>query len=147
MKINWKIKQFSDLTPYELYEIIKLRLKVFSIEQNCIYQDLDDKDFYSQHLLGFVDGELAAYTRLIKPGIAYKEASIGRVVVDIKYRKHGLGKELMRTSVEVCGRLFGGPIKIGAEFYLKKFYEGYGFIEIGDKYIECNIEHIEMIKK
>lgn len=147
MTINWLIKEFNDLTSYELYSVIKLRLKVFSIEQNCIYQDIDGKDIHAYHVMGYHNDKLIAYTRLIKPGICYDMCSIGRVVVEPEYRKYGIGKKLMQVSIDGCIDKYNTQsIKIGAQFYLKRFYESFGFQAIGDKYIEDNIEHIEMIK-
>ena len=80
MKITWTCKFFDDLTPRELYAILRLRNEVFVVEQNCVFQDADNKDFYSWHLMGWMNQELVAYTRLLPKGLAYDEASIGRVV-------------------------------------------------------------------
>ena len=97
--------------------------------------------------MGWEDGHLAASTRLIAPGKVYPYMSIGRVVTSPASRKKGMGRELMHVSIEKCYELFGkGPIKIGAQLYLKKFYESLGFVQSGDLYLEDDIEHIEMIK-
>jgi len=108
---------------------------------------MDNKDQFSCHLLGFAENELVAYTRLIDAGKVYDYMSIGRVVTSPKYRRTGIGKELMHVSIEKCYALFGtGPIKIGAQLYLKKFYESFGFVQSSEVYDEDGIDHIEMIK-
>ncbi len=117
------------------------------VEQNCVFLDMDDKDYNSLHLMGWNNGELAAYSRLIPPGKPYKQMSIGRVVTSSAYRKMGLGKELLQVSIKKCHELFGKEeIKIGAQLYLKNFYSSFGFIQSSDIYDEDGIEHIEMIK-
>lgn len=69
MKSEIVIKHFSELTTLELYELLHLRNQVFIVEQNCPYQDLDNKDQVSYHLMYYVNGQLAGYTRLLPPGI------------------------------------------------------------------------------
>lgn len=146
MNLKWHCTFFDDLTPLELYKIIQLRNEVFVIEQNCIFQDADDKDLLCYHLSGWNENTLVAYTRLVPPKLSYPEPSIGRVVTSPKYRRSGAGKILMQRSIEKCYELFGvQPIRIGAQLYLKKFYEGFGFVQSGDMYLEDNIPHIEMI--
>lgn len=145
--MNWSIKKFEELTPFELYAILQLRSEVFVVEQNCVYQDADDKDKYAWHLMGWQDDNLTAYTRLIPAGISYTEPSIGRVVTSPSARGTGAGRELMNRSIELCYSLFGiQPIRIGAQLYLKEFYSSLGFIATGDIYLEDGIEHIEMVK-
>jgi len=145
--LTWELKAFNDLSPVELYSILRLRSEVFVVEQNCVFLDQDNKDQFSYHLMGWEDGHLAASTRLIAPGKVYPYMSIGRVVTSPASRKKGIGRALMHVSIEKCYELFGkGPIKIGAQLYLKKFYESLGFIQSGDLYLEDDIEHIEMIK-
>ena len=148
MKIEWRLKKFEELTPYELYAILRLRNEVFVVEQNCVFQDADNYDQNAYHLMGFDNKKLAAYTRLLPAGSVYKETSIGRVVTSPSIRKTGAGKELMQQSVEAVYKLFGRQaIKIGAQLYLKNFYESFGFEQISDVYLEDGIEHIYMIKK
>jgi len=144
--INWLCKKFDDLTSHELYSILQLRNEVFVVEQNCVFQDADDKDQSSFHLMGWLNNKLVAYTRLVPPKIAYEEASIGRVVTLASLRKTGIGRELMERSIEKIKELFGNhSIKLGAQLYLKNFYESLGFIQSSDIYLEDGIEHIEMI--
>jgi ElaA protein len=148
MQIHWILKKFDELSPYQLYAILQLRNEVFVVEQNCAFQDADDKDQDCYHLMGFVDNKLAAYTRLVPPGVIYSEISIGRVVTSPAVRRSGAGRELMKKSVDTCYTLFGeAPIKIGAQLYLKRFYESLGFQQISDVYLEDGIEHIYMRKE
>ena len=146
MDIIWSCKTFNTLTPRELYSILQLRNEVFVVEQNCAYQDCDDKDQHSYHFMGWKQNKLVAYTRLIPPGIAYQEMSIGRVVTSPSIRRTKIGKELMVRSIEKLYELFGKmPVKIGAQLYLKSFYESLGFIKSSDVYLEDDIKHIIMI--
>ena len=153
MNITWSCKAFNALTCDELYTILQLRNEVFVVEQNCVFQDCDDKDQQSYHFMGWSTGLLAeeqnkliAYTRLMPAGLAYKEISIGRVVTSPSIRNKQIGKELMVKSIEKLHELFGKtPIKIGAQLYLKKFYESLGFTQNSEVYLEDGIEHIKMI--
>jgi len=145
--MNWIIKKFDDLTPHELYAIMQLRNEVFVVEQNCVYQDADNKDQQCWHLMGWRQDILAAYTRILPPGSMYDLPSIGRVVTSPALRKTGIGKQLMEKSTETVEKLFGNTsIQIGAQLYLKKFYESLGFHQSSEIYLEDGIEHIEMIK-
>ena len=147
MQIKWMEKKFGDLSPYELYAILRLRNEVFVVEQACIFQDADDKDQECFHLMGFSNETLVAYTRLVPPGVIYEEASIGRVVSSPSVRGTGAGRELMKQSLDHCHRLFGkGPVRIGAQLYLKKFYESFGFQQTSEVYMEDGIAHIYMVK-
>jgi ElaA protein len=144
--LNWICKPFDQLTPKELYAILQLRNAVFVVEQNCVFQDADDKDQSSWHLMGWNDDQLAAYTRLVPAGISYGESSIGRVVICPKMRKSGLGKDLMEKSIAMIYSLWNiQPIRISAQLYLKKFYESFGFQQCSEIYLEDNIEHLSMI--
>lgn len=150
MKLTWMTKHFSELTSAELYEILQLRSDVFVIEQQCIYRDSDDKDQRCYHLLGRIEetGELAAYSRIVPPGVSYEEPSIGRVLTALKYRKNSFGRELMRKSIEETQKFYSNqPIRIGAQTYLTKFYTSLGFVRQGKPYDEDGIEHIEMVLK
>lgn len=149
MKINWKLKKFEDLSNVELYTILALRLAVFSVEQNCAYQDADGKDFKSLHLMGLDEnGQLMAYSRLVPPGVSFKEVSIGRVITSNIARGSGAGKELMKVSLEEIKKHFGNvPVRIGAQCYLIKFYSDFGFEIASEEYLEDNIPHIEMLRK
>lgn len=144
--IQWTIRDFSALKPEELYAILQLRNEVFVVEQNCVFQDADDKDQKCKHLMGWLEGRLVAYTRLVPPGVSYAEPSIGRVVTSPLVRRSGAGRILMQRSIEAVKELYGDvPQRIGAQLYLKDFYGSFGFIVAGDVYLEDGIEHIEMV--
>jgi ElaA protein len=150
MNITWYHKHFKDLNTTELYQILQLRNEVFIVEQNCPFQDLDDKDFKCYHLMGFdTDSQkVMAYTRIVPAGVSYEEASIGRVVTSPLARKGGIGKVLMQKSIELLEELYGGvSVKIGAQLYLKKFYESFGFEQVEEVYLEDGIEHILMVRQ
>lgn len=142
----WILKKFEELSVAELYEILKLRSEVFVVEQNCVFLDMDDKDQRSLHLMGLHENKLVAYTRLVPAGVSYEYPSIGRVVTSPTARQNGFGKLLMEKSIQECRNIFSNTtIKIGAQLYLKKFYESFGFIQSSDTYLEDGIEHIEML--
>ena len=139
-------KSFEALTPQELYALLRLRSEVFVVEQNCVFQDMDDKDQKGVHVLGYDGDILVAYSRLLPAGVSYGEMSIGRVLTDTGRRKEGFGIELMKQSIQSMYELYGQrPIKIGAQLYLKKFYEGFGFVQTSDVYLEDGIPHVEMV--
>lgn len=145
--ISWQQKDFNSLSPHELYAILRLRTEVFVVEQQCVFQDMDNKDQDSQHLMGWQNNELVAYTRLVPPGLSYEQPSIGRVVTAPATRGSGLGKALMEKSIEAIQQAYGKtPIRIGAQLYLKKFYESLGFKQSSEVYDEDGIDHIEMIR-
>src|SRR5688572_9115258 len=114
MFIKWVCKPFKELSPGELYSILQLRSEVFVVEQNCVYQDMDDKDQGSYHFMGSIENKLVAYTRLMPAGLSYPEISIGRVVSSPSQRGKKIGRELMDESIKKIQLLFGeNPIKIG----------------------------------
>jgi ElaA protein len=95
---------------------------------------------------GLEKNELVAYTRIIPQGISYTEASIGRVVTSPDHRAAGLGRELMKLSIDQTFRQFNcTDIRIGAQLYLKHFYESLGFIQSREEFLEDGIPHIEML--
>ncbi|MGG9960420.1 GNAT family N-acetyltransferase [Ferruginibacter sp. SUN106] len=146
MELEWTLKKFDALSISELYAILQLRNEVFVVEQNCPYQDADNKDQESLHFMGWDGDTLVAYTRIIPQGISYTEASIGRVVTNSRYRGTGAGRQLMKLSIQNTLEQFNcTQIKIGAQLYLKKFYEGLGFVQCSEQYLEDNIPHIEML--
>ncbi|MNK25109.1 putative acyltransferase [compost metagenome] len=146
--IDWKIKTFSELTTTELYEIIKARVNVFVVEQDCPYPDLDDNDQKAIHLWAEKEGEVLAYCRIFDKGIKYPETSIGRVVTTENGRGTGLGKQLISYAIDIIeNRLRTSEVRISAQDYLLKFYSDFGFQDTGKKYLEDNIPHTEMFRK
>ncbi|HEY0045510.1 MAG TPA: GNAT family N-acetyltransferase [Flavobacterium sp.] len=142
---KWEIKPFEALSAAELYECLFLRSDVFIKEQNCVYNDVDNKDQKALHLYGILQGEIVAYARLFKPNDYFEEASIGRVVVRADQRDKNLGHELMDKAIEAIAEHFGKEnITISAQLYLKKFYESHQFVAVGESYLEDDIPHIRM---
>ena len=148
MQLQWILKKFEDLNSFELYNILRLRSEVFVVEQNCVYLDADNNDQEAYHLSAYNKDHLVAYTRIIAPGNIYIEASIGRVLTSASVRKNGVGKILMQKSIQAVEALYGKvPIKIGAQLYLKRFYNSFGFNKVSDVYLEDGIEHIYMLRE
>jgi ElaA protein len=147
MEFTTVVKSFEELSLTELYKILRLRNEVFVVEQNCPYQDTDNKDLKCHHLMLLKDNKLMAYARLVPPGLSFPQMSIGRVVTSPKARGTGAGRILMNTAIEQCHKFFGkGSIQIGAQAYLLKFYGSLGFKEVGEIYDEDGIPHIDMIR-
>lgn len=145
--LKYQTKEFKDLSLDELYGILRLRVEIFVIEQNCPYQDLDNKDQKSLHVIGKNEqGDILAYTRIVPLGISYpKYVSIGRVVVSDTMRGTGEGKRLMENSIAEIKKRWKQPIKISAQCYLDKFYTELGFQATGEEYLEDDIPHMAMI--
>lgn len=150
--LQWQWRRFTELTVEELYSVLALRQQVFVVEQKSIYQDADGYDRGSHHLLGLLPDEpepwLAAYLRVLPPGLKYSEASLGRVVTSPRARRSGYGKVLVEKGIAFIEANHPGvPIRIGAQHYLQRFYEGYGFRQISDIYDEDGIPHIDMLRR
>ena len=140
-----KTKYFKDLNTQELYNVLQLRSEVFVVEQDCVYQDIDDKDQKALHVFGKKNNKIIAYTRIFKSGDYFRNASIGRVVVSKEERKYGYGIEIMNASIKTIENNFKKQsITISAQVYLKKFYESLGFKKVGEEYLEDGIPHIRM---
>ena len=144
--MNFIIKYFSEFTLIELYEILQIRSKIFVVEQDCVYQDVDGKDQKSLHVYGKKNDKIVAYTRIFKPGDYFENASIGRVLVAQEERKFGFGHDLMKASIKTVKTHFkSDKITISAQKYLKNFYESHNFVQVGEAYLEDGIPHIEML--
>jgi len=142
------IKTFDELAIHELYQILRLRSEVFVVEQDCVYQDVDNKDQKALHVIGLKEDEVVAYTRVFKPGDYFDNVSIGRVVVRQDQRKYGLGKQIMLATMAAIDQRFPNkPIEISAQSYLLKFYTDLGFSAFGEEYLEDGIPHRRMLKK
>ena len=117
------------------------------MEQDCVYQDMDNKDQKALHVIGVKEGEVIAYTRVFKPGDYFDNVSIGRVVVSKEQRKYGLGKQIMLASLAAIDEKFPNkPVEISAQSYLLKFYMDLGFSPFGEEYLEDGIPHTRMLK-
>ncbi|MDL0435879.1 MULTISPECIES: GNAT family N-acetyltransferase [unclassified Niallia] len=144
--MEWNLKAFNELNTVEMYTFLQERTAVFVVEQNCPYLEVDGKDIESYHLFAQLDGEIAAYARILPAGVSYKEASIGRVLVKKAYRGQGLAYDLLKKAIMfIQDDLNETAIKIQAQSHLEKFYASFGFKSISSSYLEDNIPHIDML--
>lgn len=134
-------KAFLELSVDELYQILDLRSKVFVLEQQCLYPDIDHKDEMSVHYWMKENHQIVAYLRLIPPGIRFEEYAISRVVTDPHYRKKGYASHLIKHALH---DIKGHPVRISGQAYLRSYYEGFGFQVVKDLYLEDDIPHYEM---
>ncbi|MEY8197725.1 MAG: GNAT family N-acetyltransferase [Colwellia sp.] len=151
----WQTKRFSELSLNQLYDVLKLRVDVFVVEQTCFYPDLDsdrnllDRHPKTLHLLGYQSEQLVAYLRILPKGQSYLDyVSIGRVVIAPQVRGAGLGHELMTKGIRLCQQRFPNEsIKISAQHHLKAYYQQHGFTQVSEMYLEDDIPHIAMIQQ
>ena len=145
MKIEWVKKKWSEISLEELYSVLRLRSEVFVVEQDCVYQDIDNKDQIAIHLLGYINKELIAYSRLFNEGDYFKETSFGRAIVKKEKRGQGYGDELVKESLKTIKNYYGNKkVKISAQAHLKSFYSKHAFIAKGKEYLEDGIPHVSM---
>ncbi|GAM76813.1 elaA protein [Vibrio ishigakensis] len=148
--LQWKTLKFEQLDPHLLYQMLKLRVDVFVVEQDCPYPELDNKDILEgvHHLIGFVDDEIVAVARLLPAGASYPSVSIGRVAVSEKWREKKLGHDLMKKAVSECEALWPQQdIEIGAQNHLRNFYSKHGFEAYSEVYLEDGIPHVDMRRR
>lgn len=147
MDLQFKWNRLEDFTALEMYEVIKAREAVFIVEQTCAYQEADGLDPHSWHLRVSLNGELAAYARVVEPDLKFAEPSIGRVMTPAKFRNLKIGHTLVAQAIAFTEEKFPGQgIRIGAQAHLQGFYGSLGFHSVGDIYHEDGIPHIEMVK-
>jgi ElaA protein len=148
--IQWDIKAFQELKLGQLFDVLKLRVDVFVVEQECAYRELDEYDRHpgTRHLSGRNElGELIAYSRILSPGLRYPEVNIGRFVVRADSRKQRIGHQMLQAALKEIFRCWAQPsIRISAQDYLQDFYAQYGFIRLSAVYLEDGIPHVEMVK-
>jgi len=146
--LTWSFARLPDLSPLDVHACLLLRAAVFSVEQNCVFQDPDAADLDSWHLLGRnAAGQLLAYLRIVDAGIKYPEPSIGRVVTAPDARGLSLGRTLMAEGIERCAALWPSfGIVIGAQQRLERFYQSFGFTTTSEPYLEDGIWHVEMTR-
>jgi ElaA protein len=143
--MRWELRAFAALTVGELYGVMRLRQDVFIVEQKCAYADADGLDAIAAHLYAIEGETVVACARLFAPGVKRAEAVIGRVVTAPSVRKSGLGRELMRRAIDAVESEHGRvAIWLGAQKYLQRFYESFGFVRDGDDYDEDGIPHLPM---
>ena len=151
MALKWQFARFDDLSIRDWYTVSAARIDVFVMEQNCPFQDNDGADLVSWHLLGWVEEnstrELAAYCRIVDPGVKFPEPSIGRVVTPRAFRGFGYGRLLMKEALTRHDALYPRLAnKIGAQHRLEKFYGELGFVTASEIYMEDGIAHVEMVR-
>ncbi len=144
--MSWHLKRFDELSINELYEIMKERVSVFIVEQQCAYPEVDGKDPLCYHLFKEDKGEIVAYLRIIPSEVSYEDAaSMGRVLVKRGYRGQQLAQQLLQRGLEFLEtELTENKITIQAQDYLKEFYGSFGFIPVSEVYLEDGIPHIDM---
>lgn len=141
-------KTFQELSVNELYDLLKLRAEIFVVEQDCVYNDLDDFDKEAVHVFNVENNEIVATARLLQPGTRFADFSIGRVVVKKDKRGTGLGKALMNAAIDYCITNWKAEkIKISAQQYLQRFYKELGFVVTTEMYLEDGIPHVGMMYK
>ncbi len=145
--LQWQCCPFSELSALQLYAILQARSDVFVVEQNCAYLDIDGKDQACLHLIAWTEKqEVAAYLRIVPPGVKFHEASLGRVLTTQVGRGAGIGKQLLQRGIAECQKAHTGiPIRIAAQQYLEKFYQSFGFVTVSEAYLEDDIPHIDML--
>ena len=154
VKTTWQAKHFKALSLEQLYDLLKLRVDVFVVEQTCYYPDLDsepnqlDRHINTLHVLGYQNSKLIAYLRVLPKGQSYDNyISIGRVAIAKQARRSGLGHQLMCEALNLCQQYFSNQsIKISAQEHLINYYQQHGFEQVSDMYLEDNIPHVAMIK-
>ena len=145
INMKWITKTYNELSKEELYSLLRLRAEVFVVEQDCPYQDVDNKDQRAIHIFASNNGEVIAYSRVFKAGDYFKETAIGRVTIKQSFRGTGLGIKLMEKSIDYIDTHFStNAIHISAQTYLKKYYQSLGFKQVGEGYLEDDIPHIGM---
>lgn len=144
--MDWFIKPFEKLTNDELYALLKLRVDVFVIEQDCPYPELDNYDQQAMHYFLKINEEFAAYVRILPSNSKYEEVSIGRVLVLKRFRRQGYAQQIMQKAIDyVMNEWKETRIKVQGQEYLKDFYSGFGFEQVSESYLEDGIPHIDMI--
>ena len=134
------------MTRDELYEIIKLRIEVFVVEQDCPYQDLDDKDKNAYHLFVEDNGLVVAVLRILPEGVSFEDMAIGRLIVKKSYRGRGISRKMMNKAISfIINDLNKSKIRLSGQTYLLEFYESLGFKRVSDVYLEDGIDHYEFL--
>lgn len=143
MKVE--VKTLAELTAVEWCKVVEERIKVFVVEQQCPYQEVDQQDYYAHHLMLRDDqGQLVGYTRIMRKNT--QTATFGRVLVLKPFRGNQHGRQLVQATIDETHRLFpGNKIQIQAQAYLQEFYTSFGFKAISDVYLEDNIPHLDMV--
>jgi len=146
MTLVWHTHSWEEIPKDQWHDCLALRIDIFVVEQECPYSEIDGKDKKSWHLYATENDVIAAYIRIVPPGISYEEISIGRVAIAKTYRGKKLGYQLMNRGMDFIQEKFGEqPIRIGAQQHLRRYYEQLGFAKVSDMYLEDGIPHIDML--
>jgi ElaA protein len=146
--VTWTTKYFNDITALEYHQILALRISIFVVEQDCPYQEVDDKDIHSYHVFGTMDKKVVAVARIVESGISYDEISIGRVAVAMDFRGSNIANDLMTATIGFIDENLGKQaIRISAQEHLTSFYTRFGFKPVSEMYLEDDIPHVEMLRK
>lgn len=144
--LTYRWRHFALFSGPEWHRILNLRTAIFVVEQQCPYQEVDEKDAAGWHLELFYEGKLIGTLRVLPPGISYEECSIGRVAVHEGFRRRGLARDLMNMALKFCDGRWPA-VRLSAQTYLQPFYESLDFRATGAPYLEDNISHIEMLRE
>ena len=137
------IKHFSELSTQELFEIYRLRVSVFVVEQGCPYQEVDDLDKVAYHVWLRDENGIAAYARVLPQGTAFPDAAIGRVIA--VRRRYGLGSRIVSAAIDTAkDKLAADKITLEAQVYARSLYEKLGFCQTSEEFLEDGIPHIRM---
>ena len=146
-QLNWETNTLHDLSVIDYHHIMALRTSIFVVEQNCPYQDIDDKDLTAFHVYGKIDQNVIAVCRILPAGISYAEISIGRVAVSMEYRGTNVANDLMQQTIHFIENQWGKKdIRISAQQHLTTFYNRFGFVQVSEMYLEDDIPHVEMLR-
>jgi len=137
------IKRYEELTREELYEILKLRVQVFVVEQACPYLEVDGRDQKAWHVYLKDEEGIQAYLRVIEKGVAFDEVAIGRVIA-VK-RRQGLGTRILQEGIRVAKEQLGADcVVLEAQTYCRSLYEKQGFRQTSEEFLDEGIPHIKM---
>lgn len=148
--MQWFCHSFKQLDSQTLYDILRVRIDVFVVEQTCYYPDLDGLDCLDDtiHVYAKDGDKVLAYLRCMAPGVAYdNDSAIGRVVTAADARGTGLGHELIKRGIAACEKAWPEyAIHLSAQEHLQKYYGSHGFETVTDMYLEDNIPHVGMVR-
>lgn len=147
MSLHWQWCRFEQLALVQVYALLAAREAVFVVEQSCAYQELDGHDLDAWHLVAWDGDRVAAYLRVLGPGVLHDEPRIGRVLTASDSRRRGLGRQLMRRALVCCGRVYpGAPLRLSAQSHLTGFYGEFDFVAVAEPHDEDGIPHVEMLR-
>jgi ElaA protein len=145
--MRWQWCKLAELSAAQAHTLFAAREAVFVVEQQCAYQELDELDLEAEHLIGWQDTQVAAYLRVLAPGVKYAEPSMGRILTSKAHRSTGLGRELVHRGLQhVDARYPAIALRISAQLYLERFYHSFGFATASEPYPEDGIAHVEMLR-